>query len=164
MNDFEQLKQLWAHFAQFSENDPPPGSYKVARGITGWQPGDEPAEVTIRRQRGDDVTVVGCEQCHVNPVVPGFFVCERCLKAEITRLQIELKEAEDELYKPDYSHIGDAYMDMLVADLEKQLDAANSKLTQVMKTLGDTEAENAQLKAERATALETLAFYREVLE
>lgn len=29
--------------------------YRKARGITGWQEGDEPAEVTIRRQRDGDV-------------------------------------------------------------------------------------------------------------
>lgn len=31
----------------------PPGSYKLARGVIPWQPGDEPAEVSIRRSRGD---------------------------------------------------------------------------------------------------------------
>lgn len=37
------------------ESDPAePGSYKQARGVFDWQEGDEPAEDTIRRIRGDD--------------------------------------------------------------------------------------------------------------
>ena len=51
--ELEAIDRIIAYFQERYVPPGEPGRYKETRGLTGWQPGDEPADESIRRIRGD---------------------------------------------------------------------------------------------------------------
>jgi hypothetical protein len=54
-HSMSELRRLQAQTGWRKHGEPPePGSYKNARGVLNWKPGDETAVDAIRRLRGND--------------------------------------------------------------------------------------------------------------
>lgn len=67
--DLERIDRIIAYFQERCTPPSEPGSYKQARGIIDWQPGDEPAEESVRRIRGGDDTMNEVIRRHNKPAL-----------------------------------------------------------------------------------------------